>query len=319
MRKLPPLNALRAFEAAGRHGSLTKAAQELFVTHGAVSRHVAQLESWLGVTLFHRSASQVRLTPAGRQYLAEITAALDRIAVASSHLKQEAAPTVLRVNAPPTFVMRWLIPRMSLFQRLHPGVEIRLTTSTAPIDFEGSEYDMAIRGSTAPLPTCRSIPFMTELIMPVCHTDVRERVPLNSVEQLAHHTLISYTTEPVRWDDWLQSAGAPGMRGAHTLHFEQMYFALQAATEGLGVVLVPLFLVIDDVIAGRLCLPLELHNARQRTYHANTPASQSLPAGLAAFQVWLQREGQETERSIAEWTRAQGLASAAGFGDAALL
>ena len=308
MRKLPPLNALRAFEVAGRHGSFTKAAEELHVTHGAVSRHVAQLEAWLAVPLFHRSASQVRLTDAGRQYLAEITAALDRVAVASMHLQQHAAPTVLRVNAPPTFAMRWLIPRMSLFQRRHPDVEIRLTTATAPVNFVEGSYDTAIRGSIAPLPGCRSIPFMTEIIVPVCHCDLRERQRLDSLDDLAHHTLISYTTEPVGWDEWLRHSGAAGMRAANSLHFEQMYFALQAATEGLGVVLVPLFLVIDDVLAGRLCLPLGLQSARRRTYYANTPAATPLTPALSAFQQWLQQEGRDTERSIADWIEAQGLA-----------
>lgn len=309
MRKLPPLNALRAFEAAGRHGSFTKAAEELHVTHGAVSRHVAQLESWLGVPLFHRSASQVRLTASGKQYLAEITAALDRVAVASTHLQQQAAPIVLRVNAPPTFAMRWLIPRMSLFQRRQPDVEIRLTTATSPVNFEEGAYDLAIRGSAAPLAGCRSIPFMTEIIMPVCHCELRERLPLDTVAQLAQHTLISYSTEPVRWDDWLREAGATNLRAANALQFEQMYFALQAATEGLGVVLVPLFLVIDDVLAGRLCLPLGLRNARRRTYYANTPATSPLTPAVSAFQDWLQKEGQDTERSIAEWIQAQGLAA----------
>lgn len=309
MRKLPPLNALRAFEAAGRHSSFTKAAEELHVTHGAISRHVAQLEEWLGVPLFHRSSSQIRLTPAAKQYLAEITASLDRITVASMQLKQHAAPTALRVNAPPTFAMRWLIPRMSLFQRKQPDVEIRLTTATSPVNFEEGAYDMAIRGSSVPLAGCRSVPFMTEIIMPVCHSELPERLRLESPADLAKHTLISYTTEPVRWDDWLRQAGAGGLRPANSLHFEQMYFGLQAATEGLGVVLVPLFLVIDDILAGRLCLPFGLLGAYRRTYYANTPATSPLTPALSEFQSWLQREGQDTERSIADWIAAQGLAT----------
>lgn len=314
MRKLPPLNALRAFEAAGRHGSLTKAAEELHVTHGAISRHVAQLEAWLRVPLFHRSASQIRLTATGKQYLAEITAALDRVSVASAQVQQQGAPTALRVNAPPTFAMRWLIPRMSLFQRRQPDVEIRLTTATTPVNFEEGGYDMAIRGSIAPLAGCRSIPFMTEVIMPVCHCELRERVRLETPQDLANHTLISYTTEPVRWDDWLRQADVAGLRAANSLHFEQMYFALQAATDGLGVVLVPLFLVIDDVLAGRLCLPLGLRGARRRTYYANTPASRSLAPALSDFQAWLQQEGEDTERSIADWIATQGLATAHSAG-----
>jgi LysR family transcriptional regulator, glycine cleavage system transcriptional activator len=182
---------------------------------------------------------------------------------------------------------------------------------------------MAIRGSITPLAGCRSIPFMSEIIAPVCHCELRERLKLDSVEDLANHTLISYTTEPVPWDDWLRQSGAGGLRPANSLHFEQMYFALQAATEGLGVVLVPLFLVIDDMLAGRLCLPLGLRSARRpgrlclplglrsarrRTYYANTPATKPLTPALSAFQNWLQQEGQDTERSIADWIDTQGLA-----------
>lgn len=306
MRKLPPLNALRAFEAAGRHGSFTAAAQELHVTHGAVSRHVAQLEGWLNVPLFHRSASHVRLTEGGRTYLKEVTAILDRLAMASLQLQQQAAPRALRVNAPPTFTMQWMIPRMSLFQRRHPDIEIRLTTATAPVNFEDASYDMAIRGSVAPLGGCRSIPFMSEIIMPVCHSELPERVPLATPADLTRHTLITYSTEPVSWDLWMDHAGAGRVRPASSLHFEQMYFALEAATQGLGLVLVPLFLVIDQVLAGRLCLPFGLLGARRRTYYANTPLTMQLPPAAMAFQEWLQEEGRATEISTAEWIEAQG-------------
>jgi LysR family glycine cleavage system transcriptional activator len=307
MRKLPPLNALRAFESAGRHSSLTKAADELHVTHGAISRHVSQLEAWLRVALFHRSASQIRLTAAGKSYLAEITAVLDRIAVASLQLQQQAKPTVLRVNAPPTFAMRWLIPRMSLFQRRQPEVEIRLTTATTPINFEEGTYDLAIRGSSVQWSGGRSMPFMSEIIVPICHSELRELTQLTLPADLAGHTLISYTTEPVPWEHWLGEVGVPRLGAANLLHFEQMYFALQAAAEGLGVVLVPLFLVIDDVLAGRLCLPLGLTGARRRTYFANTPATTPLTPALVAFHEWLQQEGLDTERLIAEWVATQEL------------
>lgn len=195
-RKLPPLNAIRAFEAAGRHVSFTRAAAELHVTHGAVSRQVAQLEAWLGTALFLRKPSQLSLTEAGQSYLAEATAALDRLALASLHLLDQVPPSVLRVNAPPTFAMRWLIPRLSGFQRRRPGVEVRMTTSLAPVRFEADGYDVAIRGAQAPLAGCVSVPFMTELIVPVCHADLAEKGRLREPRNLAAHTLISYGTEP---------------------------------------------------------------------------------------------------------------------------
>jgi LysR family transcriptional regulator, glycine cleavage system transcriptional activator len=301
MRKLPPLNAVRAFEAAARHESFTRAADELHVTHGAISRQVALLESWLGRPLFTRARSQVVMTEAGRRYLAEMTPALDRIAVASNQLQSRGSPTALLVSAPPTFTMRWLIPRMSSFQRLHADVEIKLTTSTAPVDFSAQAYDIAIRGATQPPAACRSQPFMTETIVPICHVDLLER-GLRTPADLARHTLIGYATEPYAWASWLEGAGVPDLKPASVLGFEQMYFALQAAAEGLGVVLVPLFLVADDILGGRLCAPLGTLAAKERRYYASTaPISGDTPALQAAFSDWLVREGRDTEESITAW------------------
>ncbi|WP_326537088.1 transcriptional regulator GcvA [Pseudorhodoferax sp.] len=303
MRKVPPLNALKAFEAAARHVSFTKAAQELHVTHGAISRQVSLLEDWLSTALFHRSASNLALTPAGRSYAAEATALLDRLSVVTAQVMEQAAPTTLNVSAPPTFTMRWLIPRMSGFQKRRPGVEVRLTTSIAPVHFQENQYDMAIRGALEPLGSCDSVAFMTETIVPVCHADIVAAGGLRTVDDLARQTLIRYATEPYGWPVWLEAVGLAGLSGASTLHFEQMYFALQAAAEGLGVVLVPLFLVADDIVAGRLCAPFGLHGAMERRYYANTsPASAHNPV-LAEFRDWLIEEGRSTEQSITAWAQ----------------
>jgi LysR family glycine cleavage system transcriptional activator len=305
-RKLPPLNAVRAFEAAARHVSFTKAAEELHVTHGAVSRQVALLESWLGSSLFRRAASQLALTDAGRRYAAEITSMLDRLAVASMQFAQQDAPTSLGVNAPPTFTMRWLIARMSSFQRQRPDVEIRLTTSLAPVNFQENGYDIAIRGAHSPLPGCKSEPFMTEVVVPVCHTDLVEQGRLRRPEDLQQHTLIRYATEPYSWPDWLEAAGVKELQAANTLHFEQMYFALQAAAEGLGLVLVPLFLVVDDIVAGRLCAPFGLRAAMRRQYYTNVSSLATRHPVVNAFCDWLAREGRDTEDSIASWAQGMG-------------
>jgi LysR family glycine cleavage system transcriptional activator len=301
MRKLPPLNAVKAFEAAARHVSFTKAAEELHVTHGAVSRQVSLLEDWLGTTLFQRVASQVGLTENGRAYAREITSLLDRMSVVTAQVAEKAAPAALSVSAPPTFTMRWLIPRMSVYQRRRPGVEIRLTTSIAPVHFQENNYDLAIRGALEPMTGCDSVPFMTESIVPVCHADLAESGGLRTPADLARHTLIRYTTEPYPWSTWFRAAGVPETAGASTLHFEQMFFALQAASEGLGVVLVPLFLVADDIVAGSLCAPFGFLGAMHRHYFANTsPASAHNPV-LAEFRAWLIEEGRSTEQAIAAW------------------
>jgi LysR family glycine cleavage system transcriptional activator len=300
MRKLPPLNAVRAFESAARHGSFTKAAKELFVTHGAISKQVAVLESWLGTPLFNRLQSQVTLTEAGRTMMAAVTPALDRISVTSMQLLEKAASASLRISAPPTFTMRWLIPRISGFQRKRPGVDVKLTTSVAPVNFDEGGYDIAIRGAHGPCPGALSTPFMTETIVPICHPELADDGRLQQPSDLARHTLISYDTEPVSWSDWLSLAGQAQLRGGDSLQFEQMFFALQAASEGLGVVLVPLFLVADDIIADKLCAPFGTRFARQRQYFASSVPGPTHNPALEYFREWLLKEGQDTERSIAQ-------------------
>lgn len=286
--------------------SFTKAAVELYVTRGAVSRQVGLLEAWLGTPLFRRSLSQLTLTEAGRSYLAVVTPALDRIAVASTQLLEQAAPTALRVSAPPSFMMRWLIPRMSGFQRRHPDVEIKLSTLIGPVNFQENDYDVAIRGAHEPAPHCCSVPFMTETIVPVCHVDLLEGGRLGSPQDLASHTLITYGTELMPWSEWLKAAGVPDLRPASMLKFEQLYFALQAAAEGLGVALVPLFLVADDITQGHLCAPFGTLAALQRVYFANYSASSTNTAVIESFCEWLVREGHDTEQSIAAWSDAIG-------------
>jgi len=280
--------------------SFTKAASELSVTHGAVSRQVALLERWLGTSLFRRTASQLALTEAGRSYLSEVTPTLDRLAVASMHVRDQIAPKSLRINAPPTFTMRWLIPRLSAFQRKRPDVQVSLTTSMAPVNFAEHGYDVAIQGAVEPLPGCISLPFLTEMIIPVCHVDLVDSGKLRAPQDLAEQTLISFATEPYAWSDWLQAAGVPDLKSAGSLKFEQMYFALQAAAEGLGIVLVPLFLAIDDIITGRLCTPFGLLAAKQRRYFVNAPRSAPI---VDSFGEWLLQEGRDTEKSIAEWAK----------------
>ena len=306
MRKLPPLNAVRAFEAAARHVSFTKAAKELCVTHGAISKQVALLETWLNAPLFNRGQAQLALTEPGRIFLTAVTPALDRIAVTAMQLMDQTEASSLRVNAPPTFTMRWLIPRLSSFLRKRPGVEVKLTTATAAINFEERGYDIAIRGAHQPFAGMVSTPFMTETIVPICHPDLLDKDGLKTPADLARHTLISYDTEPLSWADWLGLTDLPTLRAAHSLQFEQMYFALQAAAEGLGVVLVPLFLVADDIIEGKLCAPFGMTIARQRRYYANTTPGQTQNPAQMSFYEWLLKEGQDTERSIEQLASSMG-------------
>jgi LysR family glycine cleavage system transcriptional activator len=295
MRRFPPLNAIRAFEAAARHVSFTRAAAELHVTHGAVSRQVALLERWLGVALFQRLSSQLVLTGEGRTFLAEISPALDRIALSATRMIQQPKPVTIVINAPPTFTMRWLIPRLSAFQRGHSRLEVRLTTSIDPVDFATERYDLAIRGVRRP--PYRKLDyraFLAEHILPVCNPDLLEKSPLRRPADLNRHTLVRYTTEPYSWNEWQQSVGLGALKPAGYLNFEQMYFALQAALEGLGLALIPFFLVADDIAAGRLCTPFGNLGVRTRQYYALYPQTRIVNQAIDEFCDWLEQEGAET-------------------------
>ena len=294
MRKLPPLNALKAFEAVARLGSMTGAGLELNVTHGAVSRQVALLEDWLGIPVFGRAHSRLVLTDDGRIFFGEVSAALDRLALAAMQISHTANVSQLIVSAPPTFTLRWLIPRLSGYQRRHLGINVCLTTSLEPVNFSREMYHIAIRGSRETPEGVVSTPFMTEKIVPVCSPAVRDKCALTGIRDLARHTLISYSTEPYSWHDWFAAQHAKEVRPARTLDFEQMYFALQAAQEGLGIALIPYFLVADEISAGRLCAPLGDVGELTRRYWLILGPNLKVSGAEEGFCRWIMQEGVET-------------------------
>ena len=306
MRKLPPLNAVRTFEAAARHGSFKRAASELFVTHGAVSRQVALLEDWFGIKLFRRTPSQVNLTDAGEHYYREVTAILDRLAVVSMEVKEKAAPSVLRINAPPTFTMKWLIPRLNEFQRKRPSVEMRLSARLGPINSNDIGLDVAILAGQEGLSGWKSSHFMTELIAPVCRTELLKRGELQSLEDLRKHTLVTYPTEPYTWDRWASSAGGKISIDQDKLRFEQMFLALQAVQDGLGIALFPLFLVIDDLVRKDLCVPFGSLGVSKRDYHVWVRDEVEGLALVKEFCAWIAEAGRETEQVTLAWASSLG-------------
>ena len=287
LRRLPPLNALKAFEAAGRHASFTRAAAELRVTHGAVSRHVQALEAWLGQPLFERHNRRVVLTEAGASYLAEIGAALDRIALATTRQVERGRPRLLRVNALATFTLRWLIPRLSGFQRANPAVEVRLTTSNVPLANLAEPFDVAIRGGPDLRPGHIGRPFLTERRIPVCSPTLLRRLPLTEAGQLRGHTLLHAATLPQVWPQWLESAGVPGLEPRASVTLEHFYLTLQAALDGLGVAMGPERLIADDVAAGRLTCPFAGPALPARSYFTYVPETRANDPAVRAFCTWL--------------------------------
>jgi LysR family transcriptional regulator, glycine cleavage system transcriptional activator len=290
-RLLPPLNAVRAFEAAARRRSFKEAAAELGVTHGAISRQVQLLEQWCGApALFRRTNRGVALTPDGDALLAEVGPALDRIATAARQHKQRRdvrRPTILRVNALATFSLRWLLPRLPLFREAHPGIEVLLTTANDPVDALAEEYDVVVRGGPDTFHGFASRPLLNERRLPVCSPALVERLALTTIPDLERHTLLHVTTMPRLWRDWLTEAGFATLAPAASLTLDHFYLSIQAAIDGLGVAMGPTALVNDDLAAGRLVTPFPGLSLPARSYFAYLPLRDPVDPASSVFCEWL--------------------------------
>jgi LysR family transcriptional regulator, glycine cleavage system transcriptional activator len=290
-RPLPPLNALKAFEAAARLGSFSQAAAELHVTHGAISRHVRLLEEWLGTPLFRRFNRRVALTEAGRSYLAEIGAALDRIALATAQHLERGRGRLLRVNAAVTLTLRWLIPRLSSFQRRNPAIEVRLTTSSAAIASLAEPFDIAIRRSAEEVPGYLSPWVLPDYRLPVCSPALIARLPLRRPQDLRRHTLLIAASRPDAWPHWLRASGLARLTPQQSLVLEHNYQALQGALDGLGVAMGSWASIADDVASGRLVTPFAGPRLSVEGYRAYVAEARAGDPAIAVFCEWLRGIG----------------------------
>jgi LysR family transcriptional regulator, glycine cleavage system transcriptional activator len=253
---LPPLNALRAFEAAARHGRIVDAAAELCVTHGAVSRQVKQLEQSLGVKLFRRAGTGVELTDAGVRLLPALSSAFDLIETGVERVTPSPGSALL-VSCSGTFIIRWLIPRLHGFRSRHPDIEIRLSESDAPVDFAQDAADLAIRTMAPPWPDDMvTTPIFGEEVGPVLSPELQAELKIRSVDDLARAPLIHTETRATAWSDWFAAVGRSDIDPRTGDRFEHFYYLLQAAASGLGVAIGPRPLVDDDIVIGRLVAPL---------------------------------------------------------------
>ncbi|HZZ10868.1 MAG TPA: transcriptional regulator GcvA [Paraburkholderia sp.] len=289
---LPPLNALRAFEAAGRLGSFKQAAAELHVTQGAVSQHVRLLEAWLGASLFERHNRRVVLTPAAHTYLAAIGPLFEQLAQATARygVAQTHARS-LSVNAPATFTLRWLVPRLAHFRDAHADVDVRVETSNEPVESLKPTCDVIIRGGPDTFYGYAMRPFLFEERVPVCSPALLQRLPLGVPDDLRQHTLLHTSSLPRVWPDWLTQARVPALRPAATLSFDHFYLTLQAAIDGIGVAMGPTALVADDLAAGRLVAPFAGPRLPSRSYCTYVPDAKSTDDLVVLFCAWLEREG----------------------------
>ena len=290
-RALPSLNALRAFEAFSRHGRMSLAADELCVTHGAVSRHVRQLETTLGVSLVDGPKNALRLTEEGARLAASLTGAFDQVATAIAVARTE-APQTLEVSCIGTLAMRWLIPRLPGFVEHHPNVRVGLSESHAHVDFRRDGVDLAIRmAEDLSSEDAEKTPFMRHYNGPVVAPSLTAGGPF-TLERLAALPRLHTRTFRRGWSEW-ETLSGHGLGAAPVdREFDHHFYMLEAAAAGLGVAIGPWPSIIDDLTAGRLVAPFGFVPARAR-YVALRPKD-AANAASEAFRDWLVEEGAKT-------------------------
>mgnify|MGYP001380112511 FL=1 len=296
MRRLPPLNALRVFEASARNCSFVAASDELAVTASAVSHQIKTLEEYLGVQLFSRQKRKVELTAAGEQYLNMIKPALDEIEIATRRLTASQGSNLVQISVAPNFLTRWLMPHMARFQELYPDIELQINASMGLIDFNRSSTDIAIYYGNGEWDDIETHFLCKVMLVPVCSPRLMNgRFPLNKPEDLRHHTLIYVSKRKWEWQDWLEQAGVPNLVSKGSLQLSSGQLATAAAQEDLGVALADRALTSREVASGRLVVPFDIQLDTQKAFYLVYRKHRPLTAGMKAFKEWMMAEMQQEQ------------------------
>ncbi len=290
-RFLPSMSLLRAFEAAARHQSFTAAAAELNLTQGAVSRQIRVLEELLGSDLFLRERQTVRLTAAGETYAREIREALKRISSATLSFRANPRGGTLNLAILPTFGTRWLAPRLPRFLSRNPGITINLTTRLAPFDFNLEQADAAIHFGGPDWPGAELELLMSETVVPACSRPLQEQYGFEKPGDLLKAPLLHLVSRPDAWERWFEVNGALP-EPLHGMLLDQFATAAQAAISGLGIALLPEFLIEDELRRGDLVRALDLPMQSTERYYLAWPSNRSSYWPLTAFRQWIVQEMQ---------------------------
>ena len=286
--RLPPLSSMRLFEAAGRHLSFKAAAEDLNITPSAISHGVQALEEWLGVELFVRGNRSLALTEAGVAYLPRVQAALDMLAQASEAVPGRKPTGRLAISVPPTFGMRWLLPRLQRFNERHPSIEVTVDTSHRRVEFARDAIDVAIRMGGGEWPGLHATCLVREKLVPVCAPRLATRIRSNA--DLHNTTLLHVTRATEDWATWGALAGIDVSNTAGGLRFDTIQMALEAAVNGLGVALGRLPLIDQDLEAKRLVQVLGPPRFCSTGYWMVMQRETILRPEVNAFRNWINAE-----------------------------
>src|SRR6266852_6626021 len=296
-RRLPPLNALRAFEAAARHESFTRAAEELCVTQGALSHQVKALEAELGLKLFHRERQRLAITQAGRAYLGVVRDAFDRIADGTERLLQRQSGGALAVSTSPNFAAKWLVHRLGRFAQAHPEIDLRVSAAMHQVDFAREDVDLAVRhgdGNWAGLDVMR---LCSEQLFPVCSPKlVSGRDRITKASDLLKFPLLRLDDWKT-WSRWFDAAGVADPV-AHGPVLNRASMLIDAAVDGHGVALARTALATWDLINGRLVRPIDVSLRMPKTYWIVCPKVTSALPKITIFREWLLAEAADDMRRL---------------------
>jgi len=288
-RRLPPLNALRAFESAARHESFSAAARELNVTHGAVSHQVKALEEWLGMPLFERRTRAVRLTQAASAYLTIIESAFNQIHGATIALSRDRGNAPLHVTTTPAFAVRWLAPRLGRLWQKHPDLDLRLHEMAwmSEVNPATAQTDVVVRIGAGRGAGLESVPLMSGTVTPMCSPRLLDDgPPLERPEDLLEYRLLhSYAYGP--WEDWFERCGVGDADVAHGPIFDDTNLAYSAALAGQGIGLLHTALTVDEIAAGQLVQPFESVAQDAMGYYIVYPTVSSTQPSVTHFRDWL--------------------------------
>ncbi|WP_322997289.1 LysR family transcriptional regulator [Castellaniella sp.] len=284
-KRLPSTQALQAFEAAARHESFTRAAQELSLTQGAICRQVAGLEGLVGVPLFQRVRRGVRLTDAGERYARLVRRQLDTLERDTQAVMAHQSGGVLELAVVPTFATRWLLPRLKNLRLDRPGLQVNMATRTRPFLFEDTEFDAAIYSGDPRWPGTEAHFLMHENPVPVCSPALAEG-PLDAAA-IATLPLLQQSTRPTAWREWFASTGQAASGDMAGMRLELFSMLARAASDGLGVALIPPFLIQQELADGCLIVLNPHSGPGQRAFHLIIPERKLSQPTLVYFRDWL--------------------------------
>lgn len=302
-RRLPPLNALKAFEAVARSRSVTRAAEELHVTQGAVSQQVKALEATLGVKLFSRVRQRLVMTDAGREYLAVVCDAFDQIAAGTDRIVQRRKAGILTVSVSPDFAAKWLVNRLGRFAEAHSQIDLRVSATDHQVDFAREDVDLAVRHGDGDWPGLAVVQLCSERLFPVCSPKLvagRNRVTAADLLTFPLLRLDDWTT----WNRWFDAAGIANA-APHGPVLNRASMLIDAAIDGQGVALARTALAASDLINGRLVRPIDLSLEMANTYWIVCPKVHSRAPNIATFRSWMLTEAADDARRLeSQWSGA---------------